>query len=362
MRFVPASCLREGMKVAKTLYGRNSERLLTEGVILNKSYIESIRRLSFAGVYINDDLSRDIEIINTISDELRIETMNGIKRMFIDAKNIKDPREKLNEISVRVETIVDELLSNKNMMVNMLDLKCFDNYTYLHSVNVAVLSIITGIALGLDRPVLSRLGLSAILHDIGKVFIDKSIVNKPGVLTDEEFEEMKKHSTLGFNYAKDKFKLPTTSYIGILEHHEKFDGSGYPNGRSGTKISMFARIITVADIYDALSSERPYRKAMSPSEAMEYIMGGYGTLFDPLIAGTFIRKIAPYPVGTTVKLSNGCTAIVLENFENYCLRPRVRVYRVKGRDVEPFEINLMTDRSLLNIVIEDVADEPEDIV
>ncbi|NLT15350.1 MAG: HD-GYP domain-containing protein, partial [Clostridiales bacterium] len=175
MRFVPASCLREGMKVARTLYGRNSERLLTEGIVLNKSYIDSIRRMSFAGVYINDDLSRDIEIINTISDELRIETMNGIKKTFIEAKNSRDPRVKVDEISTHVDTIIDELLSNKNMMVNMLDLKCFDNYTYLHSVNVAVLSIITGIALGLERAVLSRLGLSALLHDIGKVFIDINI-------------------------------------------------------------------------------------------------------------------------------------------------------------------------------------------
>jgi HD-GYP domain-containing protein (c-di-GMP phosphodiesterase class II) len=361
MRFVPVSCLREGMQVAKTLYGRSSERLLTEGVVLNKKYIDSIRRLSFAGVYINDDLSQDIEIINTISDELRLETMNGIKKTFIEAKNIKNAREKVAEISVQVESIIDELLTNKNMMVNMLDLKCFDNYTYLHSVNVAVLSMITGIAMGLERIVLSRLGMSAILHDIGKVFVDKNIVNKPGILTDEEFEEMKKHSMLGFNYAKDKFKLSTTSYIGILEHHEKFDGSGYPHRRSGLGISTFGRIITVADVYDALSSERPYRKALSPSEAMEYIMGGTGTLFDPDIAKIFIRKVAPYPIGTTVKLSNGCTAIVLENFENYCLRPRVRVYRVKGRDVDPFELNLMSDYSLLNIVIEDVADEPEDI-
>ncbi|NLA86088.1 MAG: HD domain-containing protein, partial [Clostridiales bacterium] len=205
MRFVPASCLREGMQVAKTLYGRNSERLLTEGVVLNRKYIDSIRRLSFAGVYINDDLSRDIDIINTISDELRIETMNGVKKTFIEATNTKKARERMDEINVQVEGIIDELLSNNNMMVNMLDLKCFDNYTYPHSVNVAVLSIITGIAMGLARVVLSRLGLSAIIHDIGKVFVNKNIINKPDVLTDDEFEEIKAHSMLGFEYAKDTF-------------------------------------------------------------------------------------------------------------------------------------------------------------
>lgn len=359
MRFVPAGCLRVGMQVAKTLYGKNSERLLAEGVILNKKYIESIRRLSYSGVYINDDLSKDIEIINIISDELRIETMRGIKKLFIDAKDLKNPRGKKEMITQQVESIVEELLANQNMMVNMIDLKCFDDYTYLHSVNVAVLAIVTGIAMGLDRVTLSRLGLSAILHDIGKVFIDKKIVNKPDVLTDEEFEEMKRHSLLGYNYAKDKFKLPTASYTGIIDHHEKFNGSGYPYAKSGDSISLFGRIITVADIYDALTSERPYRKALSPSESMEYIMGNAASIFDPQVSGAFIRKVAPYPIGTTVKLSNGYTAIVLENFESFCLRPRVRVYKADGRDVEPFELNLMTDFSLLNVVVENVADDIE---
>ncbi len=349
------------MQIAKTLYGVNSERLLVEGVVLNKILIDRIKILSFPGVYINDDLSKDIEIINTISDELRIETMYGIKKIFVEVKDTKDPKERSDEISRQVDSIVDELLSNKNMMVNMIDLKCFDNYTYLHSVNVAVLSIVTGIAMNLDRITLSRLGLSAILHDIGKVFINKNIVNKPAILTDEEFTEMKKHSQLGYNYATEKFRLPSASYSGIIDHHEKFNGLGYPRAKRGKSISLFGRIITVADIYDALTSERPYRKALSPSEGIEYIMGGLETAFDPEIAATFIRKVAPYPIGTTIKLSNGCTAIVLENFELFCLRPRVRVYKINGKDVEPFELNLMTDFSLLNVVVIGVANEEEDI-
>lgn len=361
MRFVPASCLRVGMQVAKTLYGKNGEKMLTEGTVLNQKYIEGVRRLSFAGIYIDDDLSRDIEIINTISDELRLETMNGLKKIFIEADSKKDPRERTNEISRQVESIIDELLSNKQMMINMIDLKCFDNYTYLHSVNVAVLAIMTGIAMGLERTALSRLGLSAILHDIGKVFISKYIVNKPDVLTDDEFDEMKKHSLLGYHYARDKFKLPVSCHMGILDHHEKFDGTGYPNGKVGKDISTLGRVVTVADIYDALTSERPYRKALSPSVAMEYIMGGSETMFDPEISEVFIRKIAAYPIGTTVKLSNGFTAIVLENFESFCLRPRVRVFKVAGKEVKPFELDLKEDFSLLSIVVEDIADESEDI-
>jgi hypothetical protein len=118
---------------------------------------------------------------------------------------------------------------------------------------------------------------------------------------------------------------------------------------------LFGRIISVADIYDALSSERPYRKAMSPSEAMEYVMGGVESIFDPLITGVFVRKVAPYPIGTTVLLSNGYAAIVLENFESVCLRPRVRVIQIDGNDVAPFDINLATDLNYLNVVIENTA-------
>lgn len=357
MRFVPTSCLREGMKVAKTLYGKNNEKLLVAGIVLNYKYIDSIQRMKYPGLYIDDDLSRDIEIINIISDELKMETVNGIKKIFTIIKNHNNPDAKTESIKNMVDSIVDELLTNRNMMVNMIDLKCFDNYTYLHSVNVAVLSIVTGIAMGLDRITLSRLGLSAILHDIGKVFINKKIINKPGSLTTDEFEEIKTHSMLGHNYAKEKFKLPKASYTGIIDHHEKYDGSGYPNAKGGKSISLFGRIITLADIYDALSSERPYRKAMSPSDAIEFVMGNLETIFDPQIADVFIRKVAPYPIGTTIRLSNGYTAIVVENFESVCLRPRVRVIRIDDNDVTPFELNMMTDYSILNVVIENIVND-----
>ncbi|MEL4107012.1 HD-GYP domain-containing protein [Oscillospiraceae bacterium WX1] len=352
MRFVPASCLRDGMQVAKPLYGKNNEKLLAVGVVLNCKYIDSIQRLKYPGIYIEDDISRDIDIMSVISDELRVETMKGVKRIFVDVKSGAGRKEKVEEIRLMVESIVEELLINKHLMINMIDLKCFDNYTYSHSVNVAVLSLVMGIAMELDRETLWKLGLSAVLHDIGKVFIDKRIINKPDVLTPAEFEEIKKHSLLGYEYARKKFRLPTSSYTGIRDHHEKYNGTGYPAAKSGKSISLFGRIITLADIYDALSSERPYRKALCPSEAMEYIMGNMETVFDPKIAEVFIRKVAPYPVGTLVRLSNGDTAIVVENFEACCLRPKVRVIHSGGKDVPPYDLNLSNDYSLLNIVIE----------
>lgn len=351
MRFVPTNCLRDGMQLAKTLYGKNSELLLNSGVILNEAYIDSIKRLKYPGIYINDDISKDIEIINVISDELRIKTMQGIKKIFMKAENGGKLLTKEADLSQLIKNIIDELLANKGIMVNMIDLKCFDDYTYAHSVNVAVLSVITGISLGLKQDLLVKLGLGALLHDIGKVFIDKKVLNKPGHLTSEEFKEMRTHSALGYKYAREQLRLPPMSIQSIEDHHEKYDGTGYPNGKNKDTISLFGKIIAVSDVYDALSSERPYRKAISPSESMEYIMGGCGTLFDPNIVNVFIRKVAPYPIGTLVKLSNNWVAIVVENYESACLRPTIRVIEQDGKTIEPFEISLRDDYNYLCVTI-----------
>lgn len=355
MRFVPTNCLRAGMQLAKTIYGKNNEFLLNCGVTLNQRYIDSIKRLKYSGIYINDDISKDIEVVNVISDNLRIETMNGIKKIFMKAEHGSKQLFKEAEIKKQVGDIIDELLSNKGMMVNMIDLKCFDNYTYSHSVNVAVLSIILGIALGLKKDTLVKLGLGALMHDIGKVFVDKKILNKPGKLTDEEFDKIKEHSKLGYEYVKEKFSLPAMSNRAIVDHHEKYDGSGYPYGKQKDEISLFGKIIAISDVYDALSSERTYRQAMNPSESMEYIMGGSGTLFDPKIVDIFIHKIAPYPVGTMVQLSNNWVGIVVENYESVCLRPTIRVIQQEENSVEPFEISLRDDSRYLNLTINGIA-------
>ena len=361
MRYVPAAFLREGMTVAKTLYGKNNERLLVRGVTLNEKIIQSIRRLKIPGLYIDDDISRDIENIGIISDELRLKTIDGLKSIFQSVSSgARITEDSLTVVRARIESIIDELMENKNVMINMFDLKCFDDYTYSHCVNAAVLSVIIGMAMNLDRETLSRLAMSAVLHDIGKMFVDKSILNKPAVLTKEEFDHIRQHSILGYNYARESFLLSNACHPGIRDHHERFDGSGYPDGKMGSEISLFGRIISVADVYDALTSERPYRSAMSPSEAMEYIMGHSGTEFDPSIVSSFLRSVAPYPVGSTVLLSNGCTAIVVENYANFGLRPKVRVIADHGEPVQPYEINLSTDFNALSVTIVGMIEPPAD--
>jgi HD-GYP domain-containing protein (c-di-GMP phosphodiesterase class II) len=345
MRFVPTSCLRSGMRLCKTLYGKNNEVLLTTGTILTETYINRILLLKYNGVYIEDDLSKDIEVVNIISDELKQKAVRGIKDIFIQ-NSLNQPKGKqlkhcrIASTKLLVENIVEEILNNNKLMINMVDLKVFDEYTYYHSVNVTVLSIVLGVALNLNKEELHKLGLGALLHDIGKVFIPVEILNKPAKLTPDEFEVMKSHAEVGYKHVKENYDLPVKSYVGILQHHEKYDGNGYPDGKSGEQIYLFGRIISICDVYDALTSDRPYRKGMLPSEAMEYIMGGSSVLFDPNLVRIFMTKVAPYPVGMCVKLSNKYSGIVLENYENFCMRPRLRIYKKDEIEVEPFELDL----------------------
>ena len=203
-----------------------------------------------------------------------LETVKCVKDVFITSENKGSLKKNtFNDMQKQIENIVDEILNNSNMVINMVDLKVFDDYTYFHSVNVAVLSIVLGTALGLSRTQLCDLGIGAILHDIGKVFVKKDILCKAGVLSDDESCEMQNHSTLGYDYIKKVSNISMSARIGILDHHEKFGGGGYPNDLKEEKISLFGRIIAIADVYDAMTSDRPYRKAIIPSEVIEYIMG-----------------------------------------------------------------------------------------
>ncbi|PKM94257.1 MAG: HD-GYP domain-containing protein [Firmicutes bacterium HGW-Firmicutes-1] len=360
MRYVPADGLVEGMVIGKSLYDKNHNLLLSKGSIIQTAYVQRIKNLGYQGVYIDDEISADIEIKDIINDEIRMKMIQTVKDVCIHSnegpktkKSSKDTIEKKLDITKQlIATIVEQLLINKDTMVNLIDLKFFDDYTYFHSVNVAVLSVVIGVGLGLDKEELYNLGLGAILHDMGKIFIDKDVVNKPSKLTVAEYEEIKRHSEFGYKYLKETYQIPTASYIGVLHHHEKYDGSGYPSNVSKDSISLIGRIICIADVYDALISNRPYRAALLPSEAMEYIMANGGLMFDVNITKVFARKVAPFPVGTYVKLSNGYTGIVAENFEEACMRPSVKIILdPEGKKIMPRFINLKDDRNLRAVTI-----------
>lgn len=342
MRYVPVLCLKEGMKLGKNIYSSEGTVLLAKDVILSKEYINSLVKVGVNGVYIEDDISYDIEVKSVISDELRIEAVKSIKNIYNNSYSISRT---VNTVEIIAKSIMSGILNNKNVMVNMIDIKTFDDCMYDHCVNVAILSAVVGVGLNLDTMKIEKLTASALLHDIGKLFISKDILNKAGKLTEKEEKLLKSHPEKGYRYIKDHYAIPVTSYVGILQHHERFDGKGYPDRKKGENISQFGRIICICDAYDNVITEKPNKKAAIPSEAIEYIMANNGQIFDPKIVKVFLRRVAPYPLGSILKLSNGEKVIVIENNEECSIRPKVR-------NIETNEIyDLTYDWNLKNVTI-----------
>ncbi len=250
-----------------------------------------------------------------------------------------------NEVS---KTLVEDVLSAPDAIMNLMDIKSFDDYTFTHNINVSTISLFIGEALGLDKADLEDLGMGCMLHDVGKINIPLEILNKNGKLTDEEFAQMKSHPMKGYEILQRSKGISERAKRIALEHHEKFDGSGYPNRISKETISLFGRICAVADVYDALTTDRPYRVAMQPYDAMKILVAGMDKHFDPHILNTFIRKFSIYPAGSLVKMNNGSIALVLRNNPQAVIRPVIKlITNEKGRHVsERIEIDLLTDKTL----------------
>jgi HD-GYP domain-containing protein (c-di-GMP phosphodiesterase class II) len=186
------------------------------------------------------------------------------------------------------------------------------------------------------------------LHDIGKLQIDKAILDKPGKLTDEERNEVERHCRLGYDMLIKQVELSATSAHCALQHHEKYDGSGYPQRLRGQEIHEFGRLLAVPDVYDALTSNRVYRKAFLPHEAMEFLYSNVGNHFDKQWVDLFIHHVNIYPNGLTVQLSNGAKGVVARSNEGNLQRPVILVLEEEGAPVTPHELNLAEQ---LNVVI-----------
>lgn len=347
--------LRIGMKLGKTLYGPNSEVYLKDHVILNSRYINRLKALGYNGIYIDDAISEGIEHNDIVDDKLRIETVHKVKSLYEQISVDDKVRERdWKSLEVLLNDILDEMLNKNNLVYSMIDLKQFDDYTFFHCVNVTFLTMATAIQMNLPRPRIYELSLASIMHDIGKVYIPHGIINKPGALTDEEFHIMKEHSLKGYQYLKESEYMSERACKGVLTHHERFDGLGYPYGETGDSINTIGKIIAVCDVYDAITSDRPYRKAWRPCEAIEYVMGNSSIRFEPVIVNAFLKKITPYPAGTIIKLSNGYTGIVVECNQDFVLRPKVRVFLEEGQKVNPYIVDMQSNRDYLNVTIIDV--------
>lgn len=373
MRLVPIECVREGSYLAKTIYDSDGRVLLREGVLLNDVLIKRIKLIKIFSVYIHDQYSDNV-IEDVIKPELRQKAVKTLKDTFVSFEKynlysvqnqvqnkesdfIREKQKYFQSIGSIADTILDELLSQKNVLINVVDIKSLDSYTYQHSVNVAVLSLILGLQLQLNKYELYSLCLGALVHDIGKVFVPKEIIQKYDKLTDKEYTMAMKHAQKGYEYLKGSQDITAPARIIALQHHERTNGMGYPEGRKGPDINKLAKIVSIADVYDALTSDRPHRRAISPNEALEYVMASGGTLFDYNMVVAFSKVVVPYPEGTLVRLTSGDIAVIEQNNPNFPLRPKIRIVKSIDNANRNKHIDLMEE---LGLVIEGVQyDLPE---
>ncbi len=340
------------MVIARNVYEPNSEKVLIyAGSKLDSVTIFNLKeRYRVQSVWIKSDIASK-SLKEQMKAEIDVhESLNTLKDVF--GKDDETPITTLTkEAAKEVDKVADDLIvsidMDDNLLLKMHQLQSYDDYTYKHCLRVAMMSVSIGKQLGLTREQLRELALAALLHDIGKRMISIDIIRKPGKLTDDEFEAVKKHPQLGYQLLKAHGGYSENVMNAVLMHQEKFDGTGYPLKLKGPQITYFARIITVADVYDALTSNRPYRQPWSVAEAEEFMMGGSNTHFDYDIIIAFLATFAPYPVGAQVLLSDGRRATVLSNNVNV-LRPCVRA---ENRNGTTEDIDLYGDFNYLSLSI-----------
>jgi len=306
---VPGMCISEDV-----IAGDGFIKLLTQGVALNQSQIDKLKIWGLSSIYIDDNTEKmkdeRIAIYMTKAEFTQAyhETINEIIHAF---KYIKIFREvPIVEMQELINQKIILLVETIGVLEHLHDIRCYNEYTFHHSLNVAIIAGILGKWCGYKRTALKNLILAGLLHDIGKLFVPLSILNKPDRLSDKEFAIIKKHPQEAYQLIQDT-PLSENIKLGIWQHHECLDGSGYPLGLIDNEICSEAKIIAIADIYDSVTSDRVYRPKMTPFQALDILADSMFKKLDPSACLTFIDNMQNYFTGSSVILSNGVKAKII---------------------------------------------------
>jgi HD-GYP domain-containing protein (c-di-GMP phosphodiesterase class II) len=365
--------LRPGDVLGQPLFSSDGDVLLAAGVSLTSAYVDALRARGFVSVYVRDGLADDVAPADVVSVPLRTATAAHVARVFTAVGEVvaQRPADRLAEEPLPlgadavdalyhdIESLLTEALE-QDAAVSLESLKSHNTYTFDHSVDVAVIGILIGRQARLGRDELRELALGALLHDLGKMYVDVEILDKPGKLTTSEFDEIKRHPRLGFELIR---RLPIASILPAhvaYQHHERQDGGGYPRGLVGTnriartalerfdpdRMLLIAEIAAVADVYSAIASDRPYRPAMPPDEIVRVLRGMARQHLNGDVVALLLRTVPPYPVGHWVEVTagpqRGWRGVVTAVSPDALDRPRVRLLVNEAREATaaPVEIDL----------------------
>jgi HD-GYP domain-containing protein (c-di-GMP phosphodiesterase class II) len=336
--------------LGRSILSKDGGIMLKQGVSLTKRYIEKLVDLSADCIYIEDDILTDIMHQDEKFLEIKSDVVKLLSKSFIRLEKGNNELELKDTVEI-IATLTEYLLDNKELSNTQLtEIKTYDNYTYVHSLNTCVVSLFFGIHLSYSMDKLIDLGVAALLHDIGKTKIPKYILNKKEKLTDDEFNMMKQHSIFGYEMLNKLNYISKDAKRAVLEHHERINGSGYPESKRGPEISELAKILAISDVYDALISDRSYKKGIDGYGTYEIILSGAGVLFDWNLVNLFRQKFSIYPLGVCVKLSDGQEGFVVKDNKGFPDRPIIRIiYDNEGNAIPPFEVDLIDK---INVCIE----------
>jgi HD-GYP domain-containing protein (c-di-GMP phosphodiesterase class II) len=321
---VLVSNLVPGMKLAHPVYDFHGHFLLNKGVTLTTGYIKALQKRHILSVYIEGVAIPEDFITqqqDAIEETIRADAFASIQNLFE-----KGDVAAIKAVTASVENIMRELMAGKTAIGALTEISSTDAYTYAHSVDVCILALETGILQKYEKDKLLKLGVGCILHDLGKVKTPSEILNKTGKLTNKEFDIIKKHPHDGYQLArKIQPDLAENSASIIYGHHERRDGRGYPLGLEGENIDEMSSICAIADAYNALTTDRPYRKAVPSNEAYEYLMASGYDIAGQKVRDAFLHCVTPFPVGSMVLLSTGDIGVVVQVNHDIPLRPQVYV-------------------------------------
>lgn len=325
MQRININQLNPGMIASRNIFTSDGELLIAAGTRMTSAHIRRLAGLKYVSVYASDitesyylEYPKDL-----MSEEIRQSAILDVRDAFQSAVLSMDLD--MSKTSRAVQAILAELNANDRLLYSLVDIRSQRDYLFAHSVNVCMLSLMIGVTMGYSSCRLKELGIGALLHDLGHCSTPQALLDKSEALSPEEILAVREHASCGFGILRKQENISLLSAHVAFQHHERWDGNGYPRGLAKKEIHEYARIVATADVFDALQSDRPYRAAYSLNQSVQIMRGLAGTHLDPQCVDALLANVAVYESGCPVELSNGSLAIVIANHRECPSRPTVQV-------------------------------------